>query len=100
MTAPTPQKSLRVSEEVHRAVHDLAQKINGSADDALGHLLGESTVRVPVTDRQRHRWTVAAREAGVTVDQFVMMRVEAALQFGSDPTTLKLIWERLTRPRP
>lgn len=93
MTAPHPQKTIRVSEEVHRAVHDLAQKIGGSADDALGHLLGESTVRVPLSDAQRRRWTLAAREVGVSVDQFVKLRVESALQFGSDPNVLELIYK-------
>jgi hypothetical protein len=96
--SPPPQpntKQLRVSLDVHERVMRLATGIKGTADDALRALLGMSTVRVPVTDIQRARWAEAAAEAGVSLEDFVEMRVEAALAFGFDPGTLGLIYERV-----
>jgi hypothetical protein len=73
----------------------MAAGIKGTADDALRALLGMSTVRVPVTDIQRARWAQAAEEAGVSLEDFVEMRVEAALAFGFDPGTMGLIFQRV-----
>lgn len=98
MTTPpsTPNtKTIRVSHEAHKQLHDLAAKLNGTADDALRYLLGVSTVRVPVTDVQRERWTEAAQTAGVSLPQYVTMRVEAVLQFGADPAWLGMIYDRV-----
>jgi hypothetical protein len=74
-----------------------AKMPNGTADGAIRYLLGESTVRVPVTDIQRARWTTQAEHAGVTLAEFVALRVEAAIQFGSDPAMLRQIWETTNR---
>jgi hypothetical protein len=96
--SPPPQpttKQLRVSLETHEKVMRLAAGIKGTADDALRALLGMSTVRVPVTDIQRARWAEAAAEDGVGLEDFVEMRVEAAVQYGFDPGTLGLIYERV-----
>jgi hypothetical protein len=96
----TPQntgetKTLRVSVETHAEVHALADKLKGSADDALQHLLGMSTVRVPLSEQQRDRWIQKATEIGVTLPEFVKLRVEAAIQFGADPGTLHGIYQRV-----
>lgn len=95
MTSPasTPSvKSLKISPENHRAIHDLAARIDGNANDAISYLLGESTVRVPISSIQRTRWTQAAAREGVGISEFVRMRVEAAIQFGADRTTMVQIW--------
>lgn len=99
-TKPSPPaqpttKQLRVSLNTHERVMRLAAHLNGTADDALRHLLGLSTVRVPVSDIQRERWIEAARIAGVSLPEFVEMRVEAALAFGFDPGTMAVIRDRV-----
>ena len=90
-------KQLRVSLDTHGRIHNLAAKLNGTADDAVRHLLGESTVRVPVTDIQRARWTAQADHVGVTLAQFITLRVEAAIQFGSDPANIRQMRDILDR---
>jgi hypothetical protein len=75
---------------------DLADRLDGSADDALGHLLGSSTVRVPVSDIQRERWSEHAHRMGVSLPEFVKMRVEAAVQYGADPGGLQKIYDQVT----
>lgn len=92
MTTPDNSKTARFSAYAHRALMELASDIGGTADDALRHLLGQSTIRVPVTEVQRMRWIKAGQAAGVPVDEFVRLRVEAALQVGADPATLQLIY--------
>lgn len=92
MTAPVQYKTIKVSAETHRQIHDLAARLGGSADDALGHLLDASTIRVPVSDIQRERWSGAAAHAGVSLPEFIRMRVEAALTYGTDPGTLNMIY--------
>lgn len=90
-------KQLRVSLDTHTRIHNLAAKLNGTADTAIRHLLGESTVRVPVSDLQRARWTFQADRAGLALPEFVALRVEAALQYGSDPAMIRQIWETINR---
>lgn len=94
-TNPPETKTIRVRLETHKRLMDLAERLDGSADDALAHLLGTSTVRVPVSDIQRQRWSEAAYTAGVSLPDFVKMRVEAALQWGGDPGTLGVIYDQL-----
>lgn len=98
MATPTGSngtKTIRVSLETHKRLMDLADRLDGSADDALNHLLGASTVRVPVSDIQRDRWSEAAHAAGVSLPEFVKMRVEAALQYGADPRGLQMIYDQV-----
>lgn len=95
MTTEPQYKSLRVSPETHRKIHDLAAKLNGSADEALAFLLGLSTVRVPVSPEQRARWQAAADNAGQQLGAFVEARVEGALMYGGDPYGLQLIYEHV-----
>jgi hypothetical protein len=90
-------RTIRVSLETHKAVMDLADRLDGSADDALNHLIGASTVRVPVSDIQRQRWSRAAHDAGVSLPEFVKMRVEAALQWGGDPGVLGTIYDQIIK---
>ena len=89
MTTPEGTKQARVSAEAHRRLMDLALELKGTADDALRHLLGMSAVRVPVTDIQRERWAEAARRSGVPLAEFVALRVEACLMFGTDGVAIR-----------
>lgn len=79
MSTPANTKTVRVSNETHKAINDLAAELGGSVDDALRHLMGESTVRVPVSTVQRDRWTLAAQTAGVDLPHFVAMSVERGM---------------------
>jgi hypothetical protein len=84
MSTPENTKSAKFSAETHEALMALGRDLGETADGALRHLLGMSTIRVEVTDIQRARWTAAAHKAGVSVDEFVRLRVEACLMFGID----------------
>lgn len=95
MSAPIDTKTVRVSPEKHAQLMKLAREIDGTADDAIGHLLGESTVRVPISDAQRQRWDYVAEQVGLSLAQFIVMRVEAAIQYGGDPAGLQRIYERV-----
>jgi hypothetical protein len=95
MTAPVDYKTIKVSAEVHRRIHNIAAKLNTSADGAIAFLLGDSTVRVPVSDQQRERWKAAAETAGASVEEFVKLRVEAAIQYTGDPAALRTIYDHV-----
>lgn len=95
MTTPDTSKQARFSAEAHRALMQLAAEIGGTADDALRHLLGPSTIRVSVTEAQRWRWLAEAEKAGVPVNEFIRLRVEACIQFGADGNALQAIFERV-----
>lgn len=85
MTAPAEYKTIKVSPDIHRRIHSIAAKLETTADGAIAFLLGAGTVRVPVTTTERDRWIAAAQSAGLSVEEFVKLRVEAALALGSDP---------------
>ena len=88
MTAPIDRMSIKVTPEVHRLVHDLATELQCTANDAIAHLAGSSTVRVPVTEVEYERWKAAADSRGLRVDEWVKLRVEAALMIDMDPGML------------
>lgn len=88
MTSPVTYKTVKVSPEIHERIHSIAGKLNGSADDAIAWLLGAGTVRVPVSEAERARWTAAAEERGLSVPEWVKLRCEAALLLGCDPGLL------------
>jgi hypothetical protein len=92
MTTPDNTKQARFSLEAHRALMDLAAELGGTADDALRHLLGLSTIRVAVTEVQRRRWIAQAQATGVPVDEFIRLRIEACLQFGADAATIQQMY--------
>jgi len=108
MTAPVNTKSIRVSPETHARIARIADRTGGTMEGALAFLLGESTIRVPVSDTERARWTEAADRLGLSVEEFVKLRVEAALQYGADPLALMQVYEYVrgiadtvgARPRP
>lgn len=96
MTAPIESKSAKFSPEVHAEILRVAREIGGTMDDALRHVLGMSTIRVPVTDVQRERWTEAADVVGVTVEQFVLLRVESALYYNTTADAIYSIYTGVT----
>lgn len=67
---------------------EIASSLRGTADEALGILMAESTVHVPLTPVQHERWSAAAGAAGVPLHQFVELRVEAALH-GADTSMIE-----------
>jgi hypothetical protein len=95
MGTPTDSKTIRVSNETHKRLMSLAADINGTADDALSHLLGLSTVRVPVSEVQRERWTAYANAQGVSIAEWVKLRVEAAIQYGTDQGTMHVVLDHV-----
>lgn len=64
---------------MHRRIMEIAADRRGTADEVLCDLLAESTARVPLTQVQHERWKAAAEEAGVTLEQFIKLRVEAGI---------------------
>lgn len=98
MTSPPDTKTVRVSRQTHAALHDLANRLSGragTADEAIQYLLGMSAVRVPVTDTQRARWAEYAKASGISLAQWVTLRVEAAIQYGNDPGTMHIVLDHV-----
>jgi predicted transcriptional regulator len=95
MATPPEYKTIKVSPEVHRKIHTIANDMNTTADGAIAFLLGVSTVRVPVSDVQRDRWKAAAEAAGVSLAEFVVLRVESAIQYTGDPQAFKTIYDHV-----
>lgn len=83
MSTPDDRKTMQVSPAVHAAVHELATRLETSADGALRHLLDKSTIRVQVTPAQLERWAARAHDLGVDLSTWVGMQVESVLL--SDP---------------
>lgn len=97
MTAPVERLSIKVSQQNHAQIHDMAARMGTSADGVISALLGPGTVRIPVSAVEHERWTSAAQAAGLAVDEWVKLRVEAALTLGSDPGMFARNLERVGR---
>lgn len=95
MTSPSERKTMQVSTDVHASVYELAQELGLTADGVLRRLLDKSSVHIPLSGVQRERWEKAAQFAGVPLDQFIVLRVEAALEYGTDPGTMRLIYDHV-----
>lgn len=95
MTAPVSYKSVKVSPQTHAQIHDLAQQLGASADEALAHVLDSYTIRIRLSPLQHERWTTAAAHAGMTVAAFVQARIEAALTYGTDPGAFGLMYRNI-----
>jgi hypothetical protein len=65
-------------------------------NDAVSILMDASTVRVALHPDQRPRWERAAAHAGMPLAAFIVARVEAALQFGHDPVSMRVLQGQLT----
>lgn len=95
MATPEQPKSAKFSPAVHARLMTLARELNGTVDDALRHLLGMSTIRVPVSEIQRVRWTEEATAIGVTVEDYVRLRIENHLDSVGDHATINQIYYRV-----
>lgn len=74
---------MRISPEAHEQIMATAARLGHTADEVVCGLLDALTVRVPLTAVQHDRWTTAARELGIHLDQFVRLHVEASLAHGN-----------------
>lgn len=79
MTAPVETKTIRVSATLHRRIMTLAAERNLTADEAIAELYSPSTVVVPLTRVQHGRWKAQATELGVSLPQFIKLRVESTI---------------------
>lgn len=91
MAETADRRSLKVSTPVHSAVHHLATQLGKSADEAIRLLVDPSTVRLPLSTTQHERWTAYAQASGIPLADWITQRVEAAIQYGSDPGTMHLV---------
>ena len=94
MSTPDERKNIKVSAATHARIYALAA--NGeTADDVLGRLVQPDSVLIGLSPRQYARWADAARAGGMSLQEFVTARVEAALTFDADPTGLYVIHRQL-----
>lgn len=95
MSTPDSQnaiKTVRVSESVHARLQNIVDTTGCSThNEAISLLLSTKTVHVHLSERQRERWEAAAADSGMTLNNFVASRVEAAMAFGVDPGSLRRI---------
>jgi hypothetical protein len=100
-TEPVPNgtKTVRVSHEMHTQLGALADRLNGTVDDAVRYLLDRDMVRIPMAPEQRRRWQDAATGTGMKLEEFVTARVEAAIQYGSDRGTIELMYRHIRELR-
>lgn len=89
------RRSVKLSTPVHSAVHQLATQLGKSADEAVRLLVDPSTVRLPLSTTQHQRWTSYADAAGVPLADWITQRIEAAIQYGSDPGTMHLVLDHV-----
>lgn len=80
MTTPVKYRGIKVSPETHQAIHDLADRLDTSADGAIRHLFNKGTVRLDLSETQRERWQTLADAAGVSLAQWVALKCEASTQ--------------------
>jgi hypothetical protein len=71
-------KTVKVSPAAHAALMERARQHNVPAGVALMNMLKDNSVRVPLESVQRERWEAAAAILGVSLAQFILLRVESA----------------------
>lgn len=96
MTTPDDRKTIKISAARHAKLIELAEGTRSTVDDVLGMLVGPDTLLVQLSEQQRARWMHAARQGGMSLEEFVKARVEAALQYDADPTALYVINKNIT----
>jgi hypothetical protein len=80
MTTPDDRKTLQVNTAVHAAVYELSTELGTSVNGALAHLLDKSSIRVQVSEVQRSRWAAAAKKARMSLEEWIIHRIGAALE--------------------
>jgi hypothetical protein len=91
MNSPPERKSIKVSKGVHSRVYEVADSLGASAHEAIRILTDPSTVCLPLSTPQHERWNAYAEAAGIPLAAWIEQRVEAAIQYGSDPGTMHLV---------
>lgn len=100
MSSPTNTKTVRVSLETHTQLTALADKLNGTVDDAVQWLfLRENLVRVPIAEERKPHWQQAATEAGLPLPEFIAAVTDAAVIYGTDRGTMLLAWNHVKEIR-
>lgn len=89
--AQSASKSVRVPPELHARLDRLASHLNGTMADAVAWLMDPNMVRIAVSAERGRRWKEAANANGMTVADFIIARVEAAIEYGADPGALRRI---------
>lgn len=76
-----PAKTIRVSTDIHTRFRAYQHNVHAdSADEAMGLLLGDNVLRIPMPAVVLQRWKTEAARAGYPIDQWVAQRVEAYLE--------------------
>lgn len=76
-----PAKTIRVSTDIHTRFRAYQHTVHAdSAEQAMGLLLGDNVLRIPMPAAVMERWTAQAAAAGYPLDQWVAQRVEAYLE--------------------
>ena len=89
------RRTIQVSEETHGRIHDLAERLDITADEAVRRLFDMSAVPLHLSDCQRQRWQAYADASGVSLAQWIILRVEAAIQYGCDQGSMHIALDHL-----
>jgi uncharacterized protein (DUF1778 family) len=91
--------SVRLSIPVHQRLERVQSKLGPGASmgDAVSILMDPATLRITLDPAQRKRWERAAAHAGMELAEFVTARVEAALQYGHDVTSMRILQAKMDR---
>lgn len=71
----------------------MAVRMDSNADEVLRNLL--SGTHVHLSKNQRSKWTAYADASGVSLSDWIKLRVEAAIQYGTDPGTMHAALDHL-----
>lgn len=82
-------KTLRVSKDVHARIAQMADRWDLNLMQTVSLLTAPSMVRLHITDERRARWKAVADGNGMDLAEFIIARVEAAIQYGVDPGVLR-----------
>lgn len=91
-------KTVKVNPTVHSLLMERARTEGASAGTALMRMLTDTSVKVPLEPVQRERWEAAAAAAGVSLPQFILLRVEA--QLSAVPPGVPAVFSETGHPLP
>lgn len=91
----TGEKTLRIGVPTHEKFiamqHDLRAR---NADELVALLIAENTVKIPLNDTVRGRWTEAAKEAGYELDHWIALIIESYIAYGASPGRIEMTLNR------
>jgi hypothetical protein len=82
MTAPDESMTVRVSAANHRRLMDLTRQRKSSVNEVVSHLLDDDILRIELRPIQHERWTDAAGQRGLRLDEYVRLCVEFGMTQG------------------